>query len=375
MATNNSTILEKVWISASNDYQQRIPNPTQGSISKTVQALFDPMNRNYFNDFMSVLINRIAFTYVHSKVWENKLAVFKKQKINYGSTIQEVAPKWIKAHSYNVSDETLLKLNRPEAGVWYHSQNRQDRYDISISYDDLRTAFTEEYGLNNFIAAIMEVPINSDNYDEYRIMMQLLAEYEQYFGFYKKQMTAPTTEETAKAFLKQLKTDAALLEFPSARYNALNVDVPVFVRNPRELVLLITPDYKASLDIDALAVLFHIEKAEVEERIVIVDEFPINGAIALLTTEDFFVCHDTVYENTSFWNPQTLATQYYLHHWGVYSASPFVPGILYTTESGTSIPVVTQTYSGISLTSTDGQVSPGGTEQLAIAATGSLAIS
>ena len=375
MATNNSTILEKVWLSASNDYQQRIPNPTQGNISKTVQALFDPMNRNYFNDFMSVLINRIAFTYVHSKVWENKLAVFKKQKINYGSTIQEVAPKWIKAHSYNVSDETLLKLNRPEAGVWYHSQNRQDRYDISISYDDLRTAFTEEYGLNNFIAAIMEVPINSDNYDEYRIMMQLLAEYEQYFGFYKKQMTAPTTEETAKTFLKQLKTDAALLEFPSARYNAMNVDVPVFVRNPRELCLLITPEYKASLDIDALAVLFHIEKAEVEERIVIVDEFPIAGAIALLTTEDFFVCHDTVYENTSFWNPQTLATQYFLHHWGVYSASPFVPGILYTTESGTSIPVVTQTYSGISLTSNDGQVSPGGTEQLTITASGSLAIS
>lgn len=375
MATNNSTILEKVWLSASNDYQQRIPNATQGNISKTVQALFDPMNRNYFNDFMSVLVNRIAFTYVHSKVWENKLAVFKKQKINYGSTIQEVAPKWIKAHSYNVSDETLLKLNRPEAGVWYHSQNRQDRYDISISYDDLRTAFTEEYGLNNFIAAIMEVPINSDNYDEYRIMMQLLAEYEQYFGFYKKQMTAPTTDVTAKAFLKQLKTDAALLEFPSARYNAMNVDVPVFVRNPRELVLLITPDYKASLDIDALAVLFHIEKAEVEERIVIVDEFPIDGAIALLTTEDFFVCHDTVYENTSFWNPQTLATQYFLHHWGVYSASPFVPGILYTTEAGTSIPVVTQTYSGIALTSTDGQVSPGGTEQLAIAASGSLAIS
>lgn len=375
MATNNSTILEKVWISASNDYQQRIPNPTQGNISKTVQALFDPMNRNYFNDFMSVLINRIAFTYVHSKVWENKLAVFKKQKINYGSTIQEVAPKWIRAHSYNVSDETLLKLNRPEAGVWYHSQNRQDRYDISISYDDLRTAFTEEYGLNNFIAAIMETPICSDNYDEYRLMLQLLAEYEQYFGFYKKQMTAPTTEETAKAFLKQLKTDAALLEFPSARYNALNVDVPVFVRNPRELCLLITPDYKASLDIDALAVLFHIEKAEVEERIIIVDEFPIAGAIALLTTEDFFVCHDTVYENTSFWNPQTLATQYYLHHWGIYSPSPFVPAILYTTESGTSIPVVTQTYSGITLTSTDGQVSPGGTEQLNIAATGSLAIS
>lgn len=375
MASTNSTILEKVWINSSNDYQQRIPNATQGNISKTVRALFDPMNRNYFNDFMNVLVNRIAFSYVRSKVWENKLAVFKGQKINYGSTIQEIAPNWIRAHSYNVSDETLLKLNRPEAGVWYHSQNRQDRYDISISYDDLRTAFTEEYGLNNLIAAFMEVPINSDNYDEYRIMMQLIAEYDYSFGFFKKQVTAPTTTTTAQAFLKTLRADAELMTFPSARYNAINVDIPVFVNKPSELVLLITPEYKASLDVDALSMLFHLEKAEVQQRIVVVDEFPVPDAVAILTTEDFFVCNDTVYENTSFWNPQTLVTQYYLHHWGVYSCSPFVPAILYTTAAGTSIPTVTQTYSGITLTSKDGTVAPGDTEQLAIGVSGSLATS
>ena len=50
MATDNSTILAKCWLRNSNDFQQRIPDPTQGSIAKTVQALFDPMNRNYFND-------------------------------------------------------------------------------------------------------------------------------------------------------------------------------------------------------------------------------------------------------------------------------------------------------------------------------------
>ena len=103
MATNNSTILEKVWLNASNDFQQRIPQPTQGKIAATVDALFDPMNRQYFNDFMQVLINRIAFTYVRGQRWENKLAVFKGQKINYGSTIQEIAPNWIRAHAYNVA--------------------------------------------------------------------------------------------------------------------------------------------------------------------------------------------------------------------------------------------------------------------------------
>ena len=374
MATNNSTILEKVWLNASNDFQQRIPQPTQGKIQATVDALFDPMNRQYFNDFMQVLINRIAFTYVRGQRWQNKLGVFKGQKINYGSTIQEIAPNWIRAHAYNVEEETLLKLNRPEAQVWYHSQNRQDRYDISVSFDDLRTAFVDEYGLNNFIAKVMEVPLNSDEYDEYRIMLQLIAEYEQRFGFYKEQISAITNEATAKAFLKKLREMAGLLEFPSARYNAADVDIPVFAKNS-ELVILMTPAIKASIDVDALAVLFNLEKAEVQQRIVTVDEFPIPNVQAILTTEDFFVCHDTVYENTNFWNPQTLVNNYYLHHWGIYSVSPFVPAILFTTASGTSIPTVTQSLSAITLTIGDGNsptVVPGGEIKTSLALTGTL---
>ena len=118
MATNNSTILTSVWLNATNDYQQRIPNPTQSKISATVKALFDPMNKAYFNQFMDVLVNRIAFTYVRGKAWDNVLAPFKGAKVNYGSTIQEVAPKWIRAHSYDEEAETLLKLHRPEAQSW-----------------------------------------------------------------------------------------------------------------------------------------------------------------------------------------------------------------------------------------------------------------
>ena len=371
MATNNSTILEKVWLNASNDFQQRIPPVTQGNISATVDALFEPMNRQYFNDFMQVLINRIAFTYVRGQVWKNKLAVFKGQKINYGSTIQEIAPNWIKAHAYNVSDETLLKLNRPEAEVWYHSQNRQDRYDISVSYDDLRTAFVDEYGLNNFIAKIMEVPINSDEYDEYRIMLQLIAEYEHSFGFYKEQISEITSDATAKAFLKKLRELAGLLEFPSARYNAANVDIPVFARNS-ELVIMMTPAVKASIDVDTLSGVFQLNKADIEQRIITVDEFPVPNVQAILTTEDFFVCHDTVYENTNFWNPQTLVNNYYLHHWGIYSVSPFVPAIMFTTDAGTSIPVVTQTVTGLTINSAETTIAAGDTTQLEVKLQGSL---
>jgi len=373
MAEKNSTILEKVWLAGTNDFQQRIPEPTQENIASTIENLFMPMNRQYFNQFMDILVNRIAFTYVRGEAWKNKLAVFKGQKLNYGQTIQEIAPKWIKAHSYMDDSETLLKMHRPEAQAWYHSQNRRDRYPITVNYDELRTAFVDEYGINNLIAKIMQVPMNSDEYDEYRIMLQLIAEYEHRWGFFKHHLSAvPTDEETGKEFLTAIQTYAGMLQFPSTLYNAQNItDIPVFA-NEKELVLLVTPATNASVNVNTLSILFNMDVADVRVRKIIVDEFPVPNMVALLTTEDFFVCNDTNYQNTSFYNPETLNTTYWLHHWGVYSVSPFVPAICFTTGAGTATGTATQSVTGVSVTVDPSEINAGDTAQITVELQGSI---
>lgn len=367
---NNNTIMTKSWLAGTNDFQQRIPNPSQAGISVTMDALFQPMNAQYFNQFMDILVNRIGFTYVRGQAYENPLAVFKGQKLNFGSTIQEIAPKWIKAHSYNDENETLLKLHRPEAEVWYHTQNRRDQYPISISTDELRTAFTEEYGLNNLVAQIMQAPINSDEYDEFVIMKELIGLYDEKWGFYRHHLSAaPSDDATGKELLAALQTYGGRLQFPSALYSG--TDIPVFAK-PSELVLLVTPDTQASLNVNTLAALFNVDLAKVSYRTVLIDEFPIDGAVALLTTEDFFVCSDTLYNTTSFWNPETLATNYYLNHWGVYSVSPFVPAILFTTGEGTTVSTVTQAVTGLKVTSESPTVKAGGSVRLTVKLEGTV---
>lgn len=350
MAVNNTTLAQAVYLQGSNDFQQRIPEPSISGISSTMQALFQPMNRKYLNEFMDILINKVAFTVVRGKRWENPLAVFEKRRIDYGSTIEEVALKWIRAHSYRddwgdrEDDITnLLKVNRPDGSVAYHSINRRDTYPISINEIELQEAFKSEQGLNELVARIMELPANSDAYDTYRIMLELIGMYEANWGFYKVNLTGePTDEATGKEFLTKLRAIAGRLAFPSSLYNALTVqDIPTFA-NPSELVLLTTPDVQAVLDVETLASVFNLDKADIRYRTIIVDEFPIPGAVALLTTEDFFVVHDKTYMTTSFFNPQTLTTNYYLHHISVNSVSPFVPAVLFTTGVDTNVPVVTQ---------------------------------
>lgn len=366
MAVDNATILDNVWLNATNDFQQRIPQPTQQGISATMDALFDPMNRNYYNQFVDSLIMRVALTYVHQQIFDNPLGVFKMATTRYGSTVQEVAVKWVKAHSYVDDAEDVFKMHRPDAAVWYHSQNRRDLYPITVVQQELRSAFTSsENGLNQFVASVLRAPRNADEYDEYRIMLQLIAFYEHNFGFYKHQLSGtPSDEATGKEFLKAIRTYVGKLAFPNTAYNGVRLpELPVFAK-PKELVLLTTPEINASVDVDTLAVLFNLERADIQVRKVIVDEFPIPNAVALLTTEDFFQCRDTVYETTSMYNPKTLGNNYYLHHWGIYSVSPFVPAILFTTDAGTDTKTVTQKATSLTLTAEKNTASAGDVVQL-----------
>lgn len=374
MAVDNATILTRAWLSGTNDFQQRIPNPTQHGIKAAMDALFDPTNRNYYNMFVDALICRIGATYVHQHTWRNPLSVFKKGRLDYGLAIEEIAVKWIKAHSYVDDAEDVFKMHRPDAAVWFHQQNRQDMYPITVVQNELRTAFTSaDDGLNKFIAACLDAPINSDNYDEYRMMLQLIAFYENTWGFYKHQLSAaPTTKAAGEEFLVELRAYAGQLKFPSTLYNSGVIDdVPVFA-NPNELVILMTPRTKANIDVRNLAAAFNKTDEEIQQRIVLVDEFPIPNAVALLTTEDFFQCRDTLYQNEGIYNPKTLGNNYFLHHWGVYSVSPFVPAILFTTDTGTSIPTITQSLTGITASVSDATPHAGEDVSISVALTGTL---
>lgn len=375
MAVENHTILHNIWLNGTNDFQQRVPEPTQTNISQVMQTLFDPMNKMYYNQFMDALVMRIGDTFVHQQSFRNTLASFKKSRMMYGNTLQEIIPKWIRAHSYVDDAEDVFKMARPDALAWYHSQNRRDRYDITINREELRTAFTESQGLNRLVASIMNTPMNSDEYDEYRIMLQLIAEYDRTWGFFTHALSAaPTSDETGKEFLYQLRSYAQKLQFPSTTYNNKAIaDIPIFV-DPNELVILMTPETSAAIDVYTLAGVFQLDKADIQQRIVIVDEFPMGkDVVALLTTDDFFMCKDTEYETTSIYNPKTLSTNYFLHHWGVYSVSPFVPAILFTVGGETTtIETVTQSVTGLALTPSNANVEAGDELELNVTLQGTL---
>lgn len=289
MAVNNSTILARAWLEGTNDYQQRIPNPVISTLEQTQRALWAPNASNLRNQFTDFLVKRIGYTIARAKSWESPLAAFKGPRLNFGATTQEIAFAWVKGHTYTDDAQTLLKKYEPDGAVAYHQVNREMKYPITINETELRMSVVEQNGLNRIAAGFMTAPVNSDNYDEYRSMLQVLATYEDEYGFFKFGLTAaPTDEETGKAFLTAVRQMVGRFAFPSSLYNASKVDIPVFAK-PDELVLITTVDTAAVLSVEVLASIFHVEQAEINVRQILVDELPIPGAVALLTTEDFFV--------------------------------------------------------------------------------------
>lgn len=108
MAVDNATILDKVRTKGTDDYQQRIPSATQTGVANTMRYLFDPMNRQYLNDCVWNMVNRIGLTVMAQNApFENPLSIFKKENLYWGSTVQEIAVKWIKAHGYKDDAEDL----------------------------------------------------------------------------------------------------------------------------------------------------------------------------------------------------------------------------------------------------------------------------
>ena len=355
MAVNNSTVLSRCWLAGTNDFQQRITMPSQSDISGFIQDITAPMNNDLWNEFCNILVNRIGMQIVNEKRWNNPLtAVFGKGNMLYGNTIQELAPKWLRAHTYDNVSTRLLQKEKPDFAQIFHSVNRKEFYKFSFAYDEFRAAVAdgaEGFGVNSLLDSLITAQLNSADYDEYIIMKQIIAEYEDKWGFFNVQLSAaPTNEATAKELLKDIRTYASKFRFPSTLYNAgLYEDLPIFERNPDNIVLMTTPDVLACVDVDALAAAFNIDRAEIRYQIVEIDEFPIPNTYAILTTKDFYIAYDYVYQTNQFFDPEALCTNYYLHTWQLLSVSPFVPCVRFSTDASTAVPVITETLSAFAI--------------------------
>ena len=348
----NWETMNRIREDASPDYQRRIQEATKANVQQTIRQITE--FRPTYNEFQDVLLNRIGSTVARNISWTNPLAEFKRGLLEYGNTIEEIQVGLIQATLYHNDREELegelFGTAHMDVDANFHTVNRQEKYKVTVNEAQLKRAFQEANGLTTYISKVMEAPTTSDQWDEFILMCSLFAHYESNGGFFK--INVPevskldSSEEDAKLVLKKLRSTADTLTFLSTKYNAAKM--PTFASRD-DLLLFVTPEFRAAIDVDALAAAFNLEHTTIHGRVIPIpaENFGIKGCQAIMTTTDFFVVADQLLENTSQWNPAKLQTNYWLHHWEIISASRFVPAIMFTTGPGDEIIQIVNPVTGI----------------------------
>lgn len=343
----NDQILNSIKNNASTTYQDRVDYATKANLRDVAEQIWN--NPPLRNEFVDALLNQIGLIVARTLAWSNPLTVFKLGQLNFGDTIEEYAVGLVEAQVYDPNREYLERdifgQVKPEIKAAFHKINRQVYYPVTINEVVLKRAFLTDDGLSKFINDLMLAPMNSDQVDEYKLTANLFKIHFDNGGYFK--VNAPnlndpaaTPEEAegnAKKLLKNVRAWASKLQFVSTAYNAWGMPTHV----PYEkMILITTPEAKASMDVDALAAAFNIDRADVPARIVTLpaEDIGIDGVQAILTTEDILVIADTLFETRSVQNPAGLTINHFLHHHGVYSVSPFAPAILFWTGEGDVTP-------------------------------------
>jgi hypothetical protein len=350
---SNTAILNAIRNQGSTDYRSRVPEATKASIELTMDSIMSFKATR--NEFLDALVNRIGLVIMRNNTWTNRLAKFKRGMLSYGETIEEIQVGLLKAHSYDGSREYLERdiwgTEKPDVQSSFHSINRQNFYKVTINDVLLRRAFLEEGGLSQFISALMDAPSTSDQWDEYTVMARLFREYYDREGFFKVNIPdvrdIASGSDQAKAALRAVRTMGDTLPFISTNYNAAHMPMAI---NPDDLELFVTPEFNAAIDVEALAATFNIDRAQIASRQTVIRQQDMNipGAQAILTSKDFFVVADTLFETASIQNPAGLTQNYFLHHHQIVSASRFVPAVLFTTEPSTPIVLTDDPVTAIS---------------------------
>ena len=309
-------------------------------------------HRGLRNEAIEALVNRIGLEVIRGQVFNNPLTEFKKGKLPFGSTVEEIQTGLVKAkaHDWNLdsTEKDVFGQARLDVRTAFHTINREDKYMVTAQEAAIRRAFLAENGLGSLIHNIMSAPERSDQWDEFLIMAQQIALSYETGEFFEVHVDKVVNKATAEELLVKIRSYVETLAYISEKYNPAHMPVS---STADELMLITTPEVNARLDVQALAAAFNIERAKVPTRVISIPEehMPIKGMQAVLVTKDFWQVWDTLIENTTILNPDGLYQKWWFHHHGIYSHSRFQNMILFTSEPVTEVIVVNPEVETVSI--------------------------
>ena len=379
-----SPLVERGIIQQADDGSVNISGTTE-----TIHAIGDYVT-NFTpaaNAYVNALVNRIAFVTISSKMYTNPWAVFKKGRLEFGETVEEIFVNLAKPFQFSPStaEREVFKRHIPDVRAAFHTMNFQKYYPVTISDDQLRQAFLSWQGVTDLIARIVESVFAAAQTDEYLVLKYMLA---------RAILNGDIAPVVVPAMSKENVSDIATvfnetsmnLEYQSNAYNIAGVTTHT---SQDEQYLITTTKFRSVMNMNVLAAAFNMDKAELMGHVINVDSFvnmdwarldllftdengkkdpsyehwtedektTLAGIPAVMTSIDFWQVWDNFEKMTENYNGRGLYWNYNYHVWKTFSISPFAQAAVYTETAGS--------VTGVTVSPTAATLPPGADIELA----------
>ena len=343
--------------SSSKAFMETVPAATKDNIQTLSNILFNDAYQPMLNEFVSNLINRIGLTIVRNKTYNNPLAILRKGSMPLGTDIQDIYENPAEAEQYELSNTEMAKLltiTDPDTHVAYYRRNRKDLYTKTISRENLQGAFVSWNDFENYLSAITTSLYSGNYIDEFELTKALVDGAYDNDKVIVEQVTAPVDNATSKAFVKKVRALFSKMSFPSTEYNAYSKfsgakgTIKTWTDKDR-IVLMITADALAEVEVETLAQAFNLSYADMKARILEVDHFNNPEIVAVLFDEAWFQIYENIMRFDEFYNARVMAWNEYLHVWQTYAICPFANAVVFSTakpKPATAISMSTSSIAG-----------------------------
>ena len=333
-STGLATALNKMRemsVKSNSIYHQYVPVVTESTtIGEFGAPIIDSQNINVLNDFIG-LLKKVVYTAVYSKTFNSPLASLEGERIPLGQFIEDVYINPAKARGFDVNDFAgLLQKYEAEVATQYLSVNSDLQYCVTITREKVRNAFTSWDQLESLISGMVNSLYNGAYITRYNQTKGLpLAAFKG--GAIKYEViTNPTNETTAKNLVRKMRADYSKMQIPSTAYNAW-ADVKgqgAFAlktwSDPQDIVVMISADVEALVDVEVLAAAFNMSKADFLGRVIVVDDFSqynddgtvaVDGSMikAVVCDRSWFKIKTQDFAMDEFYNANNRTWQYYLN--------------------------------------------------------------
>lgn len=360
IATNtniSSDVINAVKNSSSSYYKNYVPYVTADSESLRGIGAIIMNNPALENEFLSTLVNRIAFARIASRLYTNPLATLKKGVIDVGETVEDIFVNIAKVYQYGEiagsgadTATNLFKKYEPDVRTAFYIMNSQLTYPVTVNRAMLKSAFKSWSGMNELISGIIQSVYTAAAYDEFNITKYLIGQniLNGKLAYYRFDDKSADKYKLCATQMRKLSND---FQFMSTDYNIAGVTT--FTDSDKK-VILINTDYDANIDTNVLASAFQLPYADYLNRRILIDGLGhldiarLNKAFAndptyeepkaddmlfldkvagVIIDEDFVQIYDNVFEMRDMPVANTLDHNYFLHMWQTYAVSPFANAV------------------------------------------------